>query len=63
LVSQQDGFGNNGTESAGSSKPDDDDDGVQKESENVAHPQDGIRLKKANNSGRLRNSPPTPQWW
>jgi hypothetical protein len=59
LVSQQDGFGNNGTESAGSTKPDEDDDSMQKQSENVAHGQDGIRLKKANNSGRLWNSPPT----
>jgi len=50
-VSQQDGFGNNGTEPTGSNKPDDDDDGMQKKSENVAHAQDGIRLKKASIQG------------
>jgi hypothetical protein len=32
---------------------------MQKKSENVAHAEDGIRLKKFKNSGNLRNSPPT----
>jgi len=59
LMSHQDGFSNNGTEPTGSSKPDDDDDGMQKKDENVAHAQDGIKLNKLKNSGRLQNSPPT----
>src|SRR5262245_16417310 len=58
-MSHQDGFSNNGTEPTGSSKPDDDDDGMQKKDENVAHAQDGIKLNKLKNSGRLQNSPPT----
>jgi hypothetical protein len=58
-VSHQDGFGNNRSEPAGSTKPDDDNDGVQKKSENVAHAEDGISLKGPKNSGNLRNSPPT----
>ena len=36
-VSQQDGFGNNRTQPTGPSEPDDDDDGMQEKSENVAH--------------------------
>ena len=59
LVSHQDGFGSNRSEPAGSTKQDDDNDGMQKKSENVAHAEDGIRLKKLKNSGNLRNSPPT----
>jgi hypothetical protein len=55
----QDGFGNHGTEPARSTKSDNDDDRMQKKSENVAHAEDGIRLRKLKNSGRLRNSPPT----
>ena len=58
-MSHQDGFGNNRSEPTGSTKPDDDNDGMQKKSENVAHAEDGIRLKKLKNSGNLRNSPPT----
>ena len=46
LVSQQHGFGYNGTEPTGSTKPDDDHDGMQQKGENVAHAQDGIRPKK-----------------
>jgi hypothetical protein len=57
LVSQQDRFGNNRTDSTGTTKPDDDDDRMQKKGENVAHSQDGIRVKKLKNSRRLRNSP------
>jgi hypothetical protein len=53
LVSHQDGFGNNGAESTGSTKPDDDDDGMQKESENVAHAQDSTKRKKLKNSKPL----------
>ena len=60
-MSHQDGFGNNRSEPTGSTKPDDDNDGMQKKSENVAHAEDGIRLKKPKNSGNLRNSRPTPQ--
>ena len=59
LVSHQDGFGNHRTEPAWSTKSDNDDDRMQKKSENVAHAEDGIRLRKLKNSGRLRNSPPT----
>jgi hypothetical protein len=33
----QDGFGDNGPEATGLSKPDDGDDGMQKKSENIAH--------------------------
>ena len=46
LMSHQDGFSNNGTEPSGSGKSDDDDDRMEKKNENVAHPQDGIKLKK-----------------
>src|SRR5215475_14801699 len=60
LVSHQDGFGNKGTEPTGPSKPDDDDNHMQKKSENVAHARDGIKLKNLKNSRPLRNSPPTP---
>ena len=52
-MSHQDGFGNNRSEPTGSTKPDDDNDGMQKKSENVAHAEDGIRLKKLKNSGNL----------
>jgi hypothetical protein len=45
-MSHQDGLGNNGTESAGLTKPDGGDDRTQKESENVAHGQDGIKFNK-----------------
>jgi hypothetical protein len=55
----QDGFGDNGPEATGLSKPDDGDDGMQKKSENVAHAPDGIKLKNLKNSVRLRNSPTT----
>jgi hypothetical protein len=58
-VSHQDGFGNNKSEPTRSTKPDDDNHGMQKKSENVAHAEDGIRLKKLKNSANLRNSPPT----
>src|SRR5262249_58971255 len=63
LVSQQHGFGNNGTEPTGLGKPNDDHDGMQKKSENVAHAQDGTSLQKLKNSRRLRNSPPTRSRW
>jgi len=59
LMSHQDGFSNNGTERSGSGKSDDNDDRMQRKNENVAHPQDGIKLNKLKNSGRLQNSPPT----
>src|SRR5262245_10925892 len=59
-MSQQDGFGDNGTEPTGSTEPDDDNDRMQKKSENVAHAQDRIKLQKLKNSRRLRNSPTTP---
>ena len=59
LVSQQDGFGNHGTEATASCKADDDHDHVEKKNGNVAHAQDGIRVKNLKNSERLRNSPPT----
>jgi hypothetical protein len=52
-------FSNNGTEPSGSGKSDYDDDCMQKKSENVAHPQDGIKPKKPQNSGRFQNSPPS----
>jgi hypothetical protein len=55
----QDGFGDNGPEATGLSKPDDGDGGMQKKSENVAHAPDGIKLKNLKNSVRLRNSPTT----
>ena len=58
-MSHQDGLGNNGTEPTGLTKPDDGDDRVQKKSENVAHAEDRIRLKKLKNSGSLGNSPTT----
>jgi hypothetical protein len=58
-MSHQDGFGNNRTQPTGSSDPDDDNDGMQKKSENVPHSQDGIKRKKLKNSRRFRNSPPT----
>jgi hypothetical protein len=46
VLSHQDRFGNNGTESTALTKPDDGDDRMQKESENVAHASDGIKGKK-----------------
>jgi hypothetical protein len=58
-MSHQDGLGNNGTESTGLTKPDDGDDRMQNESENVAHGQDVIKLNTPQNSERLRNSPTT----
>ena len=45
-MSHQDGLGNNGTESTGLTEPDDGDDRMQNESENVAHGQDGIKFNK-----------------
>jgi hypothetical protein len=45
-MSQQDGFGNNSTQPTGSSEPDNDDDGMQRKSENVAHAPDGIKPNK-----------------
>jgi hypothetical protein len=45
-MSHQDELGDNRTESTGLTKPDDDDDRMQNESENVAHGQDGIKLNK-----------------
>jgi hypothetical protein len=62
LMSHEDGLGNDGTQTAGLTKSDDGDDRVQKESENVAHAPDGIKLKKLRSSGRLRNSPTTPEF-
>jgi len=59
LVSQQNGFCNHGTDSTGSTKPNDDADRMQKKCENVVHAQDGSKVKKPKNSERLRNSPPT----
>ena len=50
-MSHQDGFGNNRSQPTGSTKRDDDNDGMQKKSENVAHAEDGIRLKKLKNLG------------
>ena len=44
-MSQQDGFGNNGTEPTGPSEPEQDDDHMQKQSEHVMHVTDRIRLK------------------
>jgi hypothetical protein len=58
-VSQQNGLDHDGTEPTGASKSDHDDNGMQKKSEDVAHAQDGIKLSKLKNSGRLWNSPPT----
>src|SRR5262249_46949849 len=58
-MSHQDRLGNNGPEATGLTKPDDDDDRVQNKRENVAHAQDGIKLKKVKNYERLRNSPTT----
>jgi integrase len=57
-MSHQDGLGDNGPQPTGLNQPDDGDDHMQKKSENVAHAEDGIRLRKLKNSGRLRNSPP-----
>jgi len=45
-MSHQDRLGDDGTESTGLNQPDDSDDRMQKERENVAHVQDGIKLKK-----------------
>src|SRR5262245_20676219 len=58
LMSHQDRLGNNGPQTTGLTKPDDGDDRMQNNRQNVAHVQDGIKLKKLENSGRLRNSPP-----
>jgi hypothetical protein len=58
-MSHQDGFGDNGPETTGLSKPDDGDDRMEKQSENVAHARDGIKSKKLKNSMGLANSPTT----
>jgi hypothetical protein len=58
-MSHQDGLGNKGTETTGLTEPDDGDDRMEKERENVAHDLDCIKLNKSKNSGRLRNSPTT----
>src|SRR5215471_15191509 len=59
LVSHQDGFGNKRTETTRPSQLDDDNDRVQQKSENVAHGQNRIKLKKPKNSCHLRTSPST----
>jgi hypothetical protein len=43
-MSHQDGLGNNGTETTGLTEPDDGDDRMEKERENVAHDRDRIKL-------------------
>ena len=48
-MSHQDGFGNNGTKSTGLDQPDNDNDHMQKKSENVAQARDGIKLKNLKN--------------
>ena len=53
-MSQQHGFGYNGTEPTGSTKPDDAHDGMQRKGDNVAHAQDGIRPKKLKIQGACR---------
>jgi len=58
-MSHQHGLGNHGTEATGLTKPDNRDDRVQKKSENAAHLQDRIKLKKLKNSGGLWNSTTT----
>ena len=52
-MSHQDGFGNNGPEATGLTKPNEGDNRMQKKSENVARAQDGIKLSKLKNSGPL----------
>src|SRR5262244_2022782 len=59
LVWHQDGFGNNRTEPARPTKPDNDGDGMQKKTKDVAHSQDGTKREKFKNSRRFPNSPPT----
>jgi hypothetical protein len=51
-VSQQDGFSDDGTDSTGSTKPNDGDDRMKKKSQNVEHDGDGIRVKMLKNSER-----------
>jgi len=52
LVSQQDRFGNNRTDSTGATKPDDDDDRMQNKGESVADSQNRIRPNKLKNPRR-----------
>jgi hypothetical protein len=46
-----------------SAESDHSDNHMQKKSENVAHPQDRIKLKKRQNPGCLRNSPRTSTFY
>jgi hypothetical protein len=61
LMSQQHGLGNHRPEATGLTNADNSDDRMQKKSENVAHLQDRIKLKKPQNPWRLQNSPRTRQ--
>jgi hypothetical protein len=45
-MSHQKGLSNNGTETTGPTEPDDGDNRMQNESQNVAHGQDGIKFNK-----------------
>src|SRR5262249_25526436 len=60
-MSHQDGLGDNGPETTGFTEPDDGDDRVQKESDNVAHARMVSNGRSSRNSGCLRNSPTTRQ--
>ena len=46
-MSHQDRLGNNGPQATGLTKPDDGDDRMRNKRENVAHAQDGIKLKSS----------------
>src|SRR5262249_1450940 len=59
LISHQNGLSNNATETTGFTEPDDGDDRIQKESENVAHARMVSKPNKLKNSGCSRNSPTT----
>jgi hypothetical protein len=45
-MSHQDGFGNNRTQPTGSSEPDDDDDRMEKKSENDSHGHDSLKRQE-----------------
>jgi len=61
-MSHHDGVGNNGTEPARLTQSEDGNDRVQKESENVAHAPDGVKLEKLRNSGHYLPGQTVRSW-
>jgi len=60
-MSNQHRLGHDGAKPPGSSKPEDDDDYMQKKCKDVAHSRDGIKPENPKNAAYQGNSPPTPK--